>query len=102
MARDLGMEATLELQSIQTYAVAGKGMAIRLGAGNIRHLATQWLWIQRIFHERLNSVVYIPGKENAAQAMTKHLSGVDLQRHVAAPGLEYREGAPALALRAAV
>ena len=38
MAHDLGMEATLELQ---TDAVAGKGMAIRLGADNIEHIATQ-------------------------------------------------------------
>ena len=99
MARDFGMEVDLELQ---TDAVAGKGMATRLGAGKIRHIATQWLWIQRVFHERLATVVKIPGKENPADAMTKHLSGVDLMRHVATLGYEYREGVSALALKAAV
>ena len=53
MARDFGTEANMEPQ---TDAVAGNGMATRLIVGKARTLATQWLWIQRVFPERLATV----------------------------------------------
>ena len=37
MARDFGLEVKLQLE---TDSVAGRGMALRLGAGKVRHIET--------------------------------------------------------------
>eukprot|EP00959_Pyramimonas_sp_CCMP1952_P117565 2457842-Pyramimonas_sp.AAC.1 len=50
-------------------------MALRLGAGKVRHLHTQYLWVQAIYHERLARLIKVPGELNTADMMTKHLSG---------------------------
>ena len=46
MARDFNQTKGLV---IKTDATAGKGMGQRLGAGKVRHLQTQYLWVQDVF-----------------------------------------------------
>ena len=41
---------------IEIDASAGKGIAMRLGAGKMQHLETQWLWSQHVFYDRLAEV----------------------------------------------
>ena len=47
MARDYGYELNVALE---TDSVSGRGMSLRLGAGKVRHVDTQWLSMQGVFH----------------------------------------------------
>ena len=38
--------------ALETCSVSGPGMSQRLGAGMVRHVETQWLWVQGVFHRR--------------------------------------------------
>ena len=42
--------------TIETDASAGKGIAMRLGAGKLKRLGTQWLWSQHVFYDRFAEV----------------------------------------------
>ena len=64
---------------IETDASAGKGIAMRLGAGKMKHLETQWLWSQRIFYDRLAEINKIPRKDNSADIGTRHCTAAEIQ-----------------------
>ena len=98
-AKDLGIKVAI---AVETDSVAARGMALRLGAGKIRHIDTQWLWVQRIFHERKCSIKKIPGSDNEADLMTKHLDGKRGEQLTRQLGYEYKQGKSRLALTAAV
>ena len=73
------------------------GMCRRLGVGKVRHLDTALLWVQQQVRSGDVSLEKIPGQENPADAMTKHLSGPDLKSHLARMGLRAEEGRAASA-----
>ena len=49
MVRDCGHEVRLHWKQIQHLDVA---LPLRLGAAKVRHVNTQWLWVQGVFHRR--------------------------------------------------
>eukprot|EP00959_Pyramimonas_sp_CCMP1952_P363148 7604569-Pyramimonas_sp.AAC.1 len=99
MCKDYGMTKGL---AIETDATAGRGLALRLGAGKVRHLYTQYLWVQAIYHEKLAKLNKVPGELNTADLMTKHLSGDKIDFFMDKCGFVIQEGRSELSLRAAV
>ena len=99
MCKDFGMVKDLV---VETYATAGRGMALRLGAGKVRHLHTQYLWVQAIYHDRLAKLVKVAGELNTADLMTKHLAGDKIDYFMDRCGFVILEGRSELSLRAAV
>lgn len=87
---------------VETDATAGRGMALRLGAGKVRHLHTQYLWVQAIYHDRLAKLNKVLGDENTADMMAKHLNGDKIDYFMDRRGFVILEGRSALSLKAAV
>jgi len=89
---DFGVEVDVELLSDATAAI---GMCRRLGLGRVRHLATADLWVQQRVKSGEVVLRKLPGAENPADAMTKHIAAPDLARHCGRMGLLRRPGRPA-------
>ena len=96
---DMGLSLSLELQ---TDATAGKGIVLRLGAGRIKHIETQFLWIQRVFYEKRASIKKIPREINGSDLGTHHCTSAEIAKHLKTLGFVVLEGDSQIALRAAV
>ena len=79
LARDLGLE--LE-GTLHTDANAAIGIAAREGLGKVRHLNVQYLWIQDRVRGGDIKLSKVPGPENPADLLTKHLAAADVLRHL--------------------
>ncbi len=69
LARDLGKEFKARLG---TDSSAAKGMCGRRGLGAVRHLETQYLWIQQAVRLRRVDLRQVAGDVNPADLFTKH------------------------------
>ena len=79
VARDLGM--ALEAR-VHTDASATLGIVQRQGLGKLRHISTQFLWIQDKVRNKQLEVVKVPGKDNPADILTKNVPAEILSRHL--------------------
>jgi len=70
LAEDLGM--TIELK-VFADASAAIGICRRSGIGKVRHLATGQLWVQEKIRDKEFQLFKIPGAENPADILTKHV-----------------------------
>lgn len=71
LLQDLGLTANVRLSADASAALS---ICRRTGAGKVRHLDTRLLWVQdRVRHGEL-IVHKIPGRENPADVLTKHVS----------------------------
>ena len=86
---DLGVKLKLELK---TDASAAKGIAQRLGLGKVRHLEVSQLWLQQKVANGEIRVIKVPGGENRADALTKHVSREVLEEHIRGVGGEVIQG----------
>ena len=59
-----------------------------------RHLDTSLLWVQSQVRSGQVKLEKVPGVENPGDAMTKHLLGPDLMKHVDRMKLRFEEGRP--------
>ena len=89
LCRDLGIVTTITLR---TDAAAAIGICRRRGLGKIRHLATADLWVQDRLKRRYVELVKIPGQENPADMLTKHVEKGLLQKHMSTLGLRLEDG----------
>ena len=89
IAHDLGMDFSLRLK---TDATAAMGMCRRLGVGKIRHLDAALLWVQEHVRSGKVELEKVPGQENCADLLTKHLSGPDIRAHLQRMGLHFETG----------
>ena len=72
MLRDLGVELTGDATvEVKVDATAGRGVAMRRGAGRIRHIATPTLWVQKLVQDGKVKVSKIPGNANPADLGSK-------------------------------
>ena len=85
IGRDLGipMQATLH-----TDASAALSIIQRQGVGKMRHVATQFLWIQEKTRRNAFDVAKIPGEDNPADILTKNVPADILQRHLVGMGVQ--------------
>ena len=86
---DLGFERTLLMRTDATAAI---GMSRRLGVGKIRHLDTSLLWLQQKVRSGEVPIEKVPGVENPADALTKHLLGPALRSHLQRMNVVPEEG----------
>ena len=68
-------------------ATAGMGIANRLGLGRVRHLHTQYLWVQQKVKEKVLQIAKISGHSNTADLGTKYLDRENFERHRRALGI---------------
>ena len=72
---------------VLTDASAAIGICRRNGLGKIRHLATADLWVQDRIRRGDFTLTKIPGAENPADCLTKHLDRATLEKHMKALSL---------------
>ena len=97
MAKDFGVVKPARLH---LDATAAKGIAARRGAGRVRHIDTQTLWLQRAVAEKRFVVVKVDGTKNPANLGTKHVDSKDMWNHLSDMGFYLAEGRSSLTLRA--
>ena len=73
------------------------GIVQRRGLGKLRHIQVQFLWIQGAVRDQLLKVRKIPGAENPADLLTKHVPAEVRDRHLQRLCVEYSEGRHSLA-----
>ena len=79
IARDLGILFDI---NICTDATAAVGICKRRGLGKIRHLHCSDLWIQERLRTKDFRLTKIPGVENPADILTKHVTRELLEKHL--------------------
>ena len=67
---------------ISTDASAAKGIASRRGLGKVRHIEVNQLWIQDKVASGEIMLCKVKGTVNKADALTKHVMGEELSRHM--------------------
>ncbi len=85
LALDFGMYLDGKVHSDASAAI---GMVNRTGAGKLRHVRVQYLWVQDKVRSGELGVVKVPGEENPADLLTKHVNAQTLSRHVWRLGFE--------------
>ena len=84
---DFGMNLNAK---VHTDASAALGIVNRQGLGKLRHIRVQYLWLQGRVKARDIEVGKVPGRDNPADLLTKHLAAHDLQRHLTRLCVEVR------------
>jgi hypothetical protein len=85
--KDFGIEIN---GTVLGDASAALGIIQRQGLGKLRHIDTNWLWVQEKSLRKEIKYGKVPGAQNPADALTKYL-GHDLGRgHVESMGVEFR------------
>ena len=92
--KDMGIAKKLE---INTDASAAHGIAHRTGLGKVRHLETCQLWLQQKVANHEIRINKVNGKENLADALTKHVSHEELNYHINGTSGRVEEGRHELA-----
>ena len=87
--KDFGISMRGEVRS---DASAALGVIARNGLGKLRHIDTNYLWIQQINAEKKVAFGKVDGKQNTADMMTKYLAKENSENHCARLRLEFREG----------
>ena len=90
MMRDLGLDE-IPLQ-VHTDSAAAIGIASRTGLGKLRHLQVHLLWVQQHVRNKVFKLLKVPGKENPADLLTKHLAQEDICKHMQLLKAVRREG----------
>ena len=67
----------MEIQ-LHIDALAAKGMIERKGLSKVRHLDVNVLWLQEQCARKILPVAKVPGEENPADLMTKHLGAAKI------------------------
>ena len=77
---------------------AAIGIANRKGNGRMRHVRVGDLWIQELVEEEELDLRKVNGKENMADAFTKHLTQNVMEEHLQRMSTEFRGGRAATGL----
>ena len=88
LSLDLGMAMTLNVASDAAAAVG----ICRRGLGKVRHLATADLWVQDRVKKGDFILDRVPGVDNPADILTKHVDQVLLSKHLGFMGLVFEDG----------
>ena len=83
--------------SVATDAAAAVGICRRKGLGRVRHLATADLWVQDRVKKKDFDLLRVPGADNPADILTKHVNEALLAKHLKFMGLRFEQGRAASA-----
>ena len=89
MMHDWGRDKSGTLYADSTAAL---GIAKRKGAGKLRHININTLWIQGVQEKEGVEYHKVLGTENPADLMTKYLTRDVVDKHMSTLGQEVREG----------
>jgi hypothetical protein len=89
LGRDLGIEMGVNMY---TDSSAAAGICRRSGIGRVRHLAVGQLWVQEGLRRGDFKLFKVPGVENPADLLTKHLTRDAVDRHLASMALHRLSG----------
>ena len=89
LSNDLGTSMTLHVAS---DAAAAVGICRRKGLGKVRHLATADLWVQDRLKKGDFVLARVPGVDNPANILTKHVDHTLLSKHLKFMGLVFEDG----------
>ena len=81
MMKDFDVDAGI---AVKTDASAAKGIAYRRGLGKVRRIEVSQLWVQEKVSAGRLRIEKVAGDCNIADAMTKHVDGDGIDRHMAA------------------
>ena len=79
VAREMGRQMSLQLQ---TDSSAAKGAALRTGAGRLKHIQTNQLWVQERTGNGEITVKKIPREVNMADLITHHWTNKEGASHL--------------------
>lgn len=80
------------LSRLHMDSTAARGIIDRQGLSKVRHLDVNLPWLQEQLARDKVPLVKIPGPENNADLMTKHLQEGMIRKHVARMCLEFQDG----------
>ena len=89
MASDFGDKLQGSLWSDASAAIA---ISQRSGLGKLRHIQTQFLWLQERVSAKELQLTKVVGTANPADMLTKYLAKADLDKHLQFSGLLTRVG----------
>ena len=72
--------------------LVARGIASRTESGNLRALQVHLLWVQQHVRNKVFELLKVPGKENPADLLTKHLAQGDIGDHMRRLKAVKREG----------
>jgi hypothetical protein len=72
-------------------SAAAIGIVNRTGAGKLRHVKVQYLWMQQKVRDGELEVKKVPGVDNPADLLTKHLDEATMKKHLVSLGFELRK-----------
>ena len=84
---DLGFNAKLR---VWTDSSAAKSITARTGMGKMRHVETQYFWVQQVVSQGLVKVCKIPGELNPADILTKPKSKREMEPLLRSVNVELR------------
>ena len=73
-------------------ATAAQGILERTGIAKIRHIDVNVLWLQEQCARKMVPVKKVPGTQNQADLMTKHLAIGNIVGHMARMDMHFMEG----------
>ena len=91
-AKGLGDGVDSPSLEIKLDATASRAIAMRPGAGRIRHIATPTLWLQRLVINGDIKMTRLGGNVNCADMGTKHLDYETMNMHLKFCGMRFAEG----------
>ena len=89
LMRDVGMEVTIRLN---TDSETAKSIASRKGAGRIRHLETQEMWVQEKVAKKDIFLKTVWGEDNISDGLTKHVERPKLDKYLAGSNQRFALG----------
>ena len=96
MCNDLGLQLGLRLHGDSTAAI---GVCRRRGLGKVRHLAVANLWLQDQVRSGALTVHKVLGQDNPADALTKFVDRVTLEKALARMMITPEQGRAASAAK---
>ena len=85
---------------LHSDASAALGVVERKGAGRLRHIDTNVLWIQEKEVKKHIAFKKVNGKRNPADLCTKNVLKAMMNEHMAKLNIKVRQGRPAVAAQA--
>ena len=94
LLRDWNLEVRADVLGDASACI---GLIHRRGLGKVRHIATNYLWVQEKAAAKELRYDKIPGQSNPSDLLTKYLDKGTIEKHMAFMNCEFRDGRAAMA-----
>ena len=88
LLHDIGIDIPIK---VKADASAALGIVQRCGLGKLRHIHTNWLWVQDKARDKSVEYDKVIGAENPPDALTKPLGSNPLGQYPAVCGIDFPE-----------